>query len=94
VFGENIAQTAQFAISSAAQGGLVSHSLALTPAVAAKTKQVLVPASWHQPLKHQMVLLKNASPEAHAFYEFMRSGKAQAILARNGFSAVNKAAPK
>jgi molybdate transport system substrate-binding protein len=89
VFGENIAQTAQFAISSAAQGGLVSYSLALAPAVAAKTKQALVPASWHQPLKHQMVLLKNASHEAMDFYKFMRSDTAQDILARNGFSAVN-----
>ncbi len=89
VFGENIAQTAQFAISSAAQGGLVSYSLALAPAVAAKTKQALVPASWHQPLIHQMVLLKNASPETIEFYQFMRSDAAQAILARNGFSAVN-----
>jgi len=89
VFGENIAQTAQFAISSAAQGGLVSYSLALSPRVAAKTKQALVPASWHQPLKHQMVLLKNATPETIEFYQFMRSDTAQAILARNGFTAVN-----
>ena len=86
VFGENIAQTAQFATSSAAQGGLISYSLALAPPIALKTKQALVPAAWHQSLKHHMVLLKNASRQAVAFYEFMRSPPAQEILARHGFS--------
>ncbi len=86
VIGENVSQTAQFAISAAAQGGLVSYSLALAPGVAAKTKQTLVPSSWHQPLKHQMVLLKGAARETIDFYEFMRSPQAQEILARNGFS--------
>ncbi len=89
VFGENVAQTAQFAISSAAQGGLVSYSLALAPAIKAKTKQALVPITWHQPLKHHMVLFKNANPQAVAFYQFMRSVPAQKILARHGFSPVN-----
>ena len=88
VFGENIAQTAQFALSSAAQGGLVSYSLAMTPVVAAKTKQALVPATWHQPLEHHMVLLKNASKEVIAFYQFMRTPEAQAILATYGFSPI------
>jgi len=88
IFGENVSQTAQFAISSAAQGGLVSYSLALAPIVAAKTNQVEIPSSWHQPLKHHMVLLKNATREAMDFYQFMRSSQAQGILARNGFSPV------
>ncbi len=86
ILGENISQTAQFAISSSAQGGLVSYSLALAPVVAAKTKQVQIPMSWHQPLKHHMVLLKGAAKETVAFYQFMRSPKAQEILSRNGFS--------
>lgn len=86
IYGENIAQTAQFAISSAAQGGLVSHSLGLAPAIKSKTRQALVPASWHQPLVHHMVLLKNASPQALRFYQFMSSSEAQSILARHGFS--------
>ncbi len=86
VVGENVSQTAQFAMSSAAQGGLVSYSLALAPVVATKTKQALVPSSWHQPLKHQMVLLKNATRKTVDFYKFMRSPQAQEILMRNGFS--------
>ncbi len=88
VFGENVSQTAQFAISSAAQGGLVSYSLALAPVVAAKTNQVVIPSSWHQPLKHHMVLLTGAAKETVDFYQFMRSPQAQKILARNGFSPV------
>jgi len=89
IFGENVSQTAQFAISSAAQGGLVSYSLALAPVVAAKTNQVVIPASWHQPLKHHMVLLKGAARETVDFYNFMRSPQAQEILARSGFSPVS-----
>ena len=89
VFGDNIAQTARFAISSAAQGGLVSYSLALAPAIAQKTQQALIPATWHQPLAHHMVLLKKAGRETAAFYKFMRSDAARAILVRYGFSPVN-----
>ncbi len=86
VFGENISQTAQFAISSSAQGGLVSQSLALTPAIASTTTSTLIPATWHKPLRHHMVLLRNAGKNAENFYAFMGSAKAQQILARNGFS--------
>ena len=86
VIGENVSQTGQFAISAAAQGGLVSYSLALAPVVAAKTNWALIPASWHQPLEHSMVLLKGAAKQTVDFYQFMRSPQAQEILARNGFS--------
>lgn len=86
IFGENVAQTTQFAISSSTKAGLVSYSLALAPAVAKNTRHVVIPAEWHQPLKHHMVLLKTASPEAMKFYTFMTTPKAQVILTRHGFS--------
>lgn len=89
VIGENVAQTAQFALTSAAQGGLVSYSLALAPNVAARTKHALMPASWHKPVEHHMVLLKNSSKEAQAFYKFITSKPAQEILSRFGFSAAD-----
>lgn len=86
IFGENIAQATQFAVSSAAQGGLVSYSLALAPAIAQKTRHTVIPENWHKPLKHHMVLLKKARPGARKFYDFLTTPRAQAILAAHGFS--------
>jgi len=94
VFGENVAQTAQFALTSTAQGGLVSYSLALVPAIMAKARQALIPMTWHQPLKHHMVLLKNASKETMDFYQFLRSAPAQGIFAKYGFSPANSVSKK
>lgn len=86
IFGENIAQTTQFALSSRVNAGLISYSLALAPAVSAKTHNIPLPANWHAPIRHHMVLLKNASKGAQKFYEFMTMPKAQEILSRYGFS--------
>lgn len=86
VLGENAAQAAQFASRSAAQGGLIPHALALAPALAARGTSALVPAAWHQPLNQQMVLLKHAGPTAGAFYAWLQSPAAKAIMTRYGFS--------
>ncbi len=85
VFGENISQTAQYATSGAAQGGIVAQSLALAPAVARLGDFALIPASWHQPLKQRMVLIKGAPPAARAFYDYLSTPAAQEIMARYGF---------
>lgn len=86
VLGENAAQAAQFASSGSAQGGLIPHALAVAPELAARGASALIPATWHQPLNQQMVLLKRAGPTARAFYAFLQSPAARAILARYGFS--------
>jgi len=86
VFGENIAQTAQFATSGSTQGGIIALSLALAPAVAKTGSFQLIPESWHQPLKQRMVLVKGAPPAAKAFYEFISTPAAQAIMVRYGFA--------
>lgn len=84
VYGENVAQAAQFAISGDTDGGIVARSLALEPSVAAAAAVALIPASWHLPLHQRMVLLKGASPAAAAFYDHLRSPAAQEILRRHG----------
>lgn len=85
VFGENISQTAQFATSGSTQGGIIALSLALAPAVAGTGSFQLIPDAWHQPLKQRMVLIKGAPPEARAFYEYISTPAAQAVMKRYGF---------
>lgn len=85
VLGENVAQAAQFSISGAVQGGLISYSLALTPQLQSAGNYLLIPEHLHQPLKAKMVLLNNADATAKAFFQFLQSQTAQAIFERNGF---------
>ncbi|WP_323768674.1 molybdate ABC transporter substrate-binding protein [Marinovum sp.] len=87
VFGENVAQAAQFAISGNAQGGLVAASLAAAPAVEAQAVSARVPESWHSPLEQRMVLAPEAPATARAFHDFLLSPPAQEIFAAHGFAA-------
>lgn len=86
VLGENISQTAQFAISGSAQGGVIAYSLALAPAMKNLGSFALIPEGWHQPLKQRMVLVKGAPPAARAFYEYLSTPGAQEIMVRYGFA--------
>lgn len=86
VFGENIAQTAQFATSGSAQGGIIALSLAKAPAVAALGSFALLPDRQHQPLAQRMVLLKDAPASIVAFYDYLSTEPAQAIMTRYGFA--------
>ena len=85
VLGENISQTAQFATSGSAQGGVIALSLALAPAVARLGSFQLIPESWHQPLKQRMVLVRDAPDAARAFYAYIGTPGAQEIMVRYGF---------
>jgi molybdate transport system substrate-binding protein len=86
VFGENVAQAAQFATSGSAQGGIVALSLARSPAVEALGTFALVPEQWHRPLRQRMVLLNGAPEAARAFYDYLATPAAQAVMARWGFA--------
>lgn len=86
VYGENVSQAAQFAVSGSTQGGIVAQSLALAPAVAKTGRFALIPEAWHQPLRQRMVLVKGAPPAARAFYDHLSTPAAQAILVRYGFA--------
>ncbi len=85
VMGENVSQAAQFALSGAAQGGIIPYSLSLAPAIGGRGSFALLPQAWHAPLRQRMVLMKNAGETAKAFYEFMQAPAARAILDRYGF---------
>lgn len=85
VLGENVSQAAQFAAAGTAQGGIFAYSLAVAPQIASQGRHVLLPESWHQPLRQRMVLLREAGETARAFYRHMQTPPAQAILRRHGF---------
>jgi molybdate transport system substrate-binding protein len=88
VLGENIAQTAQFATSGAADIGIIALSLALSPAMQKEGGRYwLIPSASHQPLQQAFVLLPHAKDRegASAFATFFQSQKAAAILQGYGF---------
>jgi molybdate transport system substrate-binding protein len=85
VLGENVAQAAQFATGGSAQGGIFAYSLALSPEVGKLGTYALVPADWHQPLRQRMVLMANAGETAKAFYGYIQTPPARAVLKRFGF---------
>jgi len=87
VFGTSIAQAAQFATTEGATGGLVAHSLALSPALTARGGFSLVPASLHDPLRHRLALTKRASDAALRVQTWFLSPQAAALFARHGLQA-------
>ena len=87
IFGENIAQAAQFATTEGAIGGLVAHSLALSPALTARGSFSLVPANLHDPLRHSLALTKRASDAAARLQAWFLSPQAAVVFARHGLQA-------
>lgn len=90
VLGENVAQAAQFAASTSAQGGIIAYSLALSPSLAKRGQFALIPSEWHEPLKQRMVLIKVADNTTRAFYRYLQEPAARAILTRYGFVLNNE----
>lgn len=91
VLGENVSQALQFATAGGAQGGIVSYSLVLDPAFAARANYALIPASWHKPVRQRLVLMKNAGPVARRFYAYVQQPAARRILVRYGFALPGEA---
>lgn len=87
VFGENIAQTAQFLYSGAADTGLIALSLALKPALAAEGRFTVVDEQLHQPLDHGYIVTHGGAtnPAAEAFSAFILSDQARTVLRQHGF---------
>jgi molybdate transport system substrate-binding protein len=85
VLGENISQAAQFAATGNAAGGLIAHSLVISPSMREAGTFVLVPERDHPPLRQRMVLMKRGGPAAAKFYDFIQRPAARAIFERHGF---------
>jgi len=88
VYGENIAQTAQFVQTGNADIGIIALSLAKSSELSRLGGYALIPDSLHQPLEQGFVITRRAAgnPLALAFSRFMASADARAIMIRYGFT--------
>ncbi|MBA0882653.1 molybdate ABC transporter substrate-binding protein [Flavobacterium undicola] len=89
VYGENIAQAAQFVAFGAADIGIIALSDVLSPAMKKERgKYYVIPQENHAPLEQGCVVLKHAKGNATAlrFYDYISSDKAVAILKYYGYS--------
>lgn len=96
VYGENIAQTAQFVQTGNAQVGIIALSLALNTELASKGPYWLIPDNLHQPLEQGYVITKRAAgnPLAKKFADYMSTKPARSIMAKYGFVLPGETARK
>jgi len=87
VFGENVAQAAQFVQTGNAKVGIVALSLALNPALAEHGHYWLIPDRMHAPLEQGYIITKRAANNALAkrFADYMGSKPARAVMTKYGF---------
>ena len=87
VFGESIAQTAQFVETGNADVGFVALSLVLSPQLKDRGHWIPVPGELHQPLVQAAVLTARGTrnPTAQRYLDFLHSKEAQGILKRFGY---------
>ena len=88
VYGENIAQTAQFVQTGNADVGIIALSLAITPEFAATGRYTLIPAEMHTPLEQGFIVLKRAqsNPLAQKFANFFNQTSVRSIMNSYGFT--------
>ncbi len=94
VYGENIAQAAQFVQSGNAPVGIIALSLALNPELASRGGYALIPGTLHQPLEQGFVITRRAADNAlaAAFARYMDSPAARDVMNRYGFVSPEPAA--
>jgi molybdate transport system substrate-binding protein len=87
VYGENIAQAAQFVASGSAQAGIIAFSLAVSPPMR-DGKRWEIPAEMYPPIEQGAVILKNAKNKdgARALLAFLKSDTGRKILKTYGFT--------
>ena len=86
VLGDNVTQAAQFVQSGAAQAGLVSLALLLTPGTPGAWTRV--PQTWHSPLIQALVVLRRAAASTLAaeLVQHLQTPAVQALWQRYGFA--------
>ena len=87
VYGENIAQTAQFVASGNADAGLLALSLALSPMLNGQGKYFVIPSSDYPALIQSACILRSSQNRmlARRFLDFLQSPSAAAVMQRYGF---------
>jgi molybdate transport system substrate-binding protein len=88
VYGENVAQAAQFVQTGNAQVGIIALSLALSPELAKQGGYALIPEQLHQPLEQGFIITRRAADNAlaQAFARFVAGKEARTIMTRYGFA--------
>jgi molybdate transport system substrate-binding protein len=88
VYGENIAQAAQYVQSGNAQVGIIALSLALGPELSKQGSYALISDKLHRPLEQGFIITKRAVDNslAHEFARYMAGKEARAIMTRYGFA--------
>ena len=91
VYGENIAQAAQFVQSGNAQVGILALSLALSPELQKAGSFATIPAHLHESLVQSLIVTKKAKGNrlAELFAEHMAHKSTRAILQKYGFTIPN-----
>jgi molybdate transport system substrate-binding protein len=94
VYGDSIAQTAQFVASGNAKVGIIAQSLALDPQMAKKGGYAVIPAALYQPLLQSFVVTRRGADNAlaHDFAQYVQSAEARDVLGRYGFNLPSAAA--
>lgn len=88
VLGENIAHTAQFIESGAADAGIIALALVLSPNMQGKGSWTLIPAMWHEPLEQGFAITRRAADNTLAkdFANYISSEPARVVMRRFGFT--------
>lgn len=96
VFGENIAQTAQFIQTGNADIGIIALSLAIHPAMAEKGSYYLIPEELHTPLEQGFIITRHAADNALAktFAAYMGENSVREVMRRYGFALPGEAVKK
>jgi molybdate transport system substrate-binding protein len=94
VYGENIAQAAQFVQSGNAQAGIIAFSLAVSPAMKSGQRWE-IPTDEYDPIEQAAVILKSAPDKeaARAFLAFVSSDAGRRTLENFGFAIPKAASP-
>ena len=90
VLGESIAQTNQYIHAGVVDFGFTAKSVVISKAMAGKGQWLALPKEAYQSIAQAAVILKNGQDKnpvvAQAFFDFLYSPKARAILQRGGYA--------
>ncbi|MGY6276167.1 molybdate ABC transporter substrate-binding protein [Methylomonas sp. MgM2] len=87
VEGDNISQTHQFISTGNAELGFVALSQVISDGKIAEGSGWIVPASFHQPIRQDAVLMKTGeeNPAAPALLDYLKSASAKATIRKYGY---------
>jgi len=96
VFGENIAQTAQFIESGNADIGVIALSLALNPELSKQGGYHLIDDKLHEPLEQAFIVTAHGKDNvaAQRFADYMQQAEARTLMVKYGFVLPGEAADK